>query len=161
MESKTIKYAYLMVSALVLGLTILGLVGHFQKPNLRTTEINRNFLQAEDDNEDQPIRPQQFQFDSHKDFSVLAGQTVHLTYEKGRQIDQLVSQGQVQILNAKREVVFTYDLLGPAFGQDLTLAAGDYQLVERIDLKDISLVKDEGGIWEIESDRYVFAVHVF
>lgn len=127
MNKNVVRYLFLSVSMLLLGLSIWWLVLHFQKPNLRTVKIEQDIYeevlrQKEKQNTAAPV-------ETEEEFEVRANEQVYLTFRKGGQLAEMIDSGRLTLRN-EAGVVWERDLLADAFSGDVQLPAGKYQLTE-------------------------------
>ncbi len=173
MNRNVVRYLFLSVSMLLLGLSIWWLVLHFQKPNLRTVKIEQDFYgevlrQKEKEKAEAPIL-----VENEEEFAVHENERVYLTFRKGGQLAGLIDSGKLTLQNAEG-IVFEQDLLADAFSGEIRLAAGKYRLTEKAVInpqyfakvvwqegQSIRIGEKKSGGFELYPEQYELVIQIF
>lgn len=158
MKYNIFRYLFLSVSLIVFGLTVVWLIMHFQQPNLRNTNLTRNY-------EDLIVQMQSNKSLELKNiqanFVVREGETVYIKSLKGDKINPFIRTGKVSIMNQADEVMYEYNILDDITMQQITLPAGEYRMVEEITVNEEAILNYELPEEEEKDLEYNFQVWQF
>lgn len=130
MKKNIAEYGLIFLAVLVLSMTIYWfyyfVTGFVQKEALLRRNLYETALDAE--------ILSKGQLQSEEKFTVPQGAKVYLDYYRGKNTENYLKEGKLQIISAKGEVVFVLDLLDKYYQSPIDLPAGEYKIVESITL---------------------------